>query len=100
MESKFIGRFWPYFGRSLLASFLSGITLGIAAPWCFCWLYKWHKEHTLVDGYKQTFDGKGIQLWGKILLWLLLTVITLGIYSFYLPIAWSKWIAKHTHFAR
>jgi hypothetical protein len=30
----------------------------------------------------------------------LLTVVTIGLYSFYLPIAFAKWVTKHTHFAR
>ena len=45
------------------------------------------------------FDGRAIQLFGNWIKWLLLTVITLGIYGFWLNIKIKKWITKHTHFA-
>ena len=43
------------------------------------------------------FDGKAIQLFGNWIKWVLLTTITLGIYSFWLNIKMKKWITKHTH---
>lgn len=100
MDSRFTGRFWGYLGRYLLTAFVGAITCGIALPWMFCWLLKWQKSNTYVDGYRLAFDGKGHQLLGRSLLWILLTVVTLGLYAFYLPIAAAKWVTKHTHFAR
>ncbi|MBO5752164.1 MAG: DUF898 family protein, partial [Proteobacteria bacterium] len=36
---------------------------------------------------------------GKWIIWALLTIITLGIYSFWLNIKLKQWKIKHTHFA-
>jgi uncharacterized membrane protein YjgN (DUF898 family) len=55
-------------------------------------------KNTTIDGKKLTFDGKGIQLFGNYIKWLLLTVITIGIYSLWLGIKMKQWVVKHTHF--
>ena len=47
---------------------------------------------------KSYFDGTSIQLFGNWIKWLLLCIITLGIYSFWVAIAIKKWKTKHTHF--
>ena len=44
------------------------------------------------------FDGKATQLFGNWIKWLLLCIITFGIYSFWLSISLKKWKVKHTHF--
>lgn len=84
---------------SILAWLMCVVTLGIAAPWAICLLYKWETEHTVIEGKRLYFDGTGMQLFGNWIKWLFLTIITLGIYSFWLKIALKKWIVKHTHFA-
>ncbi|HDU8533600.1 TPA: DUF898 family protein, partial [Enterococcus faecalis] len=38
-----------------------------------------------------------MQLFGHWIKWLLLTIITLGIYGFWLNIRLQQWITKHTH---
>jgi len=47
---------------------------------------------------KSYFDGKAIQLFGSWIKWFLLTIITLGIYRFWLPIKLRQWKTKHTSF--
>ena len=37
-------------------------------------------------------------LFGNYIKWILLTIVTLGIYSFWLGINMKKWVVKHTHF--
>ena len=44
-----------------------------------------------------TFDGNGGQLFGNYIKWFLLSIITLGIYSFWLTIKMQQWVTKHTH---
>ncbi len=97
-RSYFDGGFWGLLGRTLLANFVTSITLGIAFPWMYCWKQRWYAKHTVVCGKRTKFDGTGGQLIGKYLLWLLLTVITCGIYSWWMNIALKKWITKHTHY--
>lgn len=45
-----------------------------------------------------SFNGSAIQLFGNWIKWLILTIITLGIYAFWLNIALKKWKTKHTFF--
>ena len=40
-----------------------------------------------------------MQLFGNWIKWLLLTIVTLGIYSFWLNIKLIQWKTKHTEFA-
>ena len=86
-------------GWRLLGLLLSAITLGIAAPWATCMIYRWQAKHTLVEGQRLHFDGKGHQLLGHYLLWGLLILITFGIYTIFLPVQVRKWHVKHLSFA-
>ena len=62
-------------------------------------IYGWETRHTVVNGRRLAFDGTALQLFGNWIIWLLLCIITLGIYSFWVGIALRKWKAAHTHFA-
>lgn len=99
MESKFSGGLLGLIGINLLCGFLNLITLFIALPWTTCIKEKWIAKHTIIDGQQLTFDGNGAQLFGNYIKWLLLTFITIGIYSFWLNIRMKQWVTKHTHVA-
>ena len=62
-------------------------------------VYGWETKHTVVEGRRLKFNGTAIQLFGNWIKWLLLCIITLGIYGFWLSIALKKWKVKHTEFA-
>ena len=91
MESKFTGRLIGLIGVNLLQWLLT--------PWAVCIKQRWLARNTIIDGKRLTFDGTGGQLFGNYIKWLLLTIITLGIYSFWLSIKMQQWIVKHTHHA-
>ncbi|MDR2091441.1 MAG: DUF898 domain-containing protein [Clostridiales bacterium] len=95
-KSYFDGGLLGLIGVRILTAIVVGITFGIAYPWMEVYRQKWIAKHTVVDGYRLTFDGTGGQLFGKYILWCFLTVITFGIYAFWLVINAKKWIAKHT----
>ena len=59
----------------------------------------WEIRHTVVNGHRLTFDGTAMQLCGSWIKWLLLSIITFGIYGFWVGIALRKWKVKHTRFA-
>ena len=98
MESKFTGGLLGLIGISILQGIIMCCTLFIGTPWALCLKQSWLAKHTIIDGKKLTFDGKGGQLFGNFIKWMLLTIITFGIYSFWLTIKMKKWVAKHTHF--
>lgn len=61
-------------------------------------IVNWETKHTVIEGKRLRFDGHGIQLFGNWIKWLLLSIITIGIYSFWIPIKMKKWVTKHTFF--
>ena len=125
MKSKFTGDLWGWIGIKLLELLISIVTLGIAMPWAVCMRMRWYAKHTIVDGKRLVFDGKGIQLFGWCLGEVLFSIIPVGvyivcgellaldklylglalwiaatpwfIYVLYLPIRLQKWGVKHTH---
>jgi uncharacterized membrane protein YjgN (DUF898 family) len=99
MESRFTGRLIGLIGINILTGFLTIITLTLAYPAAVCMKERWIAKHTIIDGRQLVFDGKGIQLFGNYIKWFLLTIITIGIYSFWLGIKMKQWITKHTHMA-
>ena len=62
-------------------------------------IYVSEAKHTVIEGRRLTFDGKAIELFGNWIKWLLLTIITIGIYGFWARLALKKWRTKHTLFA-
>ena len=97
MESKFTGRLIGLIGINIATAFIVTITLGLGTPAAICMSKRWYAKHTIIDGQQLVFDGKGGQLFGKFIVWYLLTIVTLGIYSFWLPIKMEQWVASHTH---
>lgn len=94
-RSFFDGTTLGYIGVRLLAWFLCTVTLGIAFPWAWCYEKRWVYEHTCINGYRLRFDGRGIQIIGKWLLWILLTILTLTIFAWCIPVRLKKWEVKH-----
>ena len=64
--------------------------------WSFCIMQRWAIRHTIVGGYRLVFKGKAIGLWGNYIKWGVLCIITLFIYSFWVPVKFNKWLVKHT----
>ena len=97
--SEFRGRTIQLIGWRLLGLLLTGITLGIGAPWAYCMVLRWQIKHTYINGKQLYFDGKGLQLLGRYLVWGLLTLVTFGIYALFIPVRMRRWKAEHTRFA-
>ena len=97
MESKFTGGLLGMIGIGILQAIIITFTLGLGTPWAICLKEQWYAKHTIIDGHKLIFDGTGAQLFGNYIKWFLLTIITFGIYSFWLSIKMKQWVTKHTH---
>jgi len=85
-----------YVGWKILGFIITLFTFGICYPWSLCMVYGWKVNHTTIDGKRLKFNGKAISLFGHWILWGFLTIITLGIFSFWLSIFLKKWIVKNT----
>lgn len=97
--SKFTGKWYQLFGREVLIGFITVITLSFGTYWAICYLQRWYKSNTYVNGQQLAYDGKAIGLLGSIIKWVLLTIITCGIYSFWLNVKVIKWHTSHIVFA-
>ena len=75
------------------------VTLGLAAPWVICYAVGWERRHSVYSGRRLVFNGTGMQLFGKWIIWLLLTIVTCGLYGFVMGLKLEQWILSHTAFA-
>ena len=100
MESKFTGGLLGIIGIAILQVLVIIFTLGLGVPWAVCMKESWYVKHTTIDGLPLTFDGTGGQLFGNYIKWVLLTLITFGIYALWIPIKMKQWVTSHTHIIR
>lgn len=85
-----------FIGTGILSFLVTFLTFGICAPWGICMYFKWETEHTIVDGRRMKFTGSAFGLFGLWIKWWALSVITLGIYGFWMYPDLRRWIAKNT----
>lgn len=89
-NSYFDGGLLQLIGYRILGFLVTFLTFGICAPWAICLVYNWETKHTVINGQRLYFNGTAVGLFGNWIKWLLLTIVTLGIYSFWLSIALKK----------
>jgi len=92
---RFDGGAATYWGTGLLAFLVTTFTLGLAFPFALVLLLRWKAKHTYIEGRQVSFDGTGFGLFGNWLKWMFLTVITVGIYSFWIQPRLIKWSVEH-----
>ena len=97
-DSYFDGGVLELIGWRILACLISTITLGIATPWAQCMLYAWQFKHTVYNGKRLKFEGTGGDLFVNIFKWIFFSIITLGIYIFFIPVKRTKWVISNLHF--
>lgn len=97
-ESYFDGGVLQRFGWKILGHIVTAATLGICYPFAVCWLYEWEAKHTVIDGRRLKFTGSPAGLFGTWILCLVLTIVTVGIYGFYVPIKIRRWREANTFF--
>lgn len=97
-NSDWDGSVFDTFVNSLAASLIMTLTCFIATPWAICYIMKYVVSHAVIDGRRLRFVGTGGSLFGNWLKWLLLTVVTCGIYSFWVTPRLYKWIVSNIHY--
>lgn len=97
-DSYFDGGLIELIGWKLLSFLITIVTLGIASPWGACMIYSYEINHTVYNGKRLKFEGTGGDLFVNIFKWVLLSIITLGIYTWFIPIKKTKWVISHIHF--
>ena len=99
MKSKFKGGLLGLIGVNILSFLIIFCTIGLAAPWAVCIKYKWELNNTIIKGRKLKFVGSGSSLFLHYIKWWILTVITFGIYGFWLKIKMLQWKTENIVFA-
>ena len=97
-DSYFDGGVLELIGWRILAFLITIVTLGIAAPWAQCMLYSWQIKHTVYNGKRLKFEGTGGDLFVNIFKWIFFSIITLGIYIFFIPVRKARWVVSNIHF--
>ena len=97
-DSYFDGGLIELIGWRLLATIITIVTLGIASPWASCMLYNYQIKHTVYNGKRLKFVGTGGDLFVNNFKWVLLSIVTLGIYLWFIPVKKTKWVISNIHF--
>ena len=97
-DSYFDGGLIELIGWKLLSFLITIVTLGIGAPWGACMIYSYQINHTVYNGKRLRFEGTGGDLFVNIFKWVLLSIITLGIYTLFIPVRKTKWVISNIHF--
>lgn len=97
-DSYFDGSLIELIGWKLLSFLITIISFGIAAPWGACMIYAYQINHTVYNGKRLKFEGTGGDLFVNIFKWVLLSIITLGIYTLFIPVRKTKWVISNIHF--
>ncbi len=95
---SFDGGALDYLVARILSTLVTLFSLGLALPWGICIMERWRAAHTVVNGHRLAFNGTGLQLFGNYIKWWFFTVVTLGIYSFWLIPKITRWTVEHTTF--
>ena len=85
-RSYFDGGLFQLIGYRLLGCIITVCTFGICLPWSYTMIYNWETKHTVINGQRLQFNGSAVGLFGNWIKWFLLTIITFGIYGFWVGI--------------
>lgn len=97
---RFDGGAATYVGTGMLAVLITVCTLGVCYPFALVLRERWRAKHSSIDGYPLVFTGSATGLFGNWIKWLLLSVITLGVYLFWVGPRIAEWKWEHTDFDR
>jgi uncharacterized membrane protein YjgN (DUF898 family) len=95
---QFDGGAATYLGVGILSFLITFFTFGIALPYALVLKQRWKATHTFIGGRRLKFVGSGTSLFLSWIKWLLLILLTLGIYGFWVMPRVTKWIVENTDF--
>ena len=89
-NSYFDGGVLGLLGTNILAGLVLAVPF-VGPAWSKIIKLRWETGHTVVDSRRHIFVGSVGGLFVKYLLWGLLTVITLGIFAWFMPVKVLRW---------
>ena len=97
---RFDGGAATYVGTGILAALITILTAGICYPFALVLRERWRAKHSYIDGFQLVFTGSAVGLFGNWIKWLLLSILTVGIYLFWVGPRIAQWKWEHTDFDR
>ena len=98
-QFAFDGGAATYLGTALLAFFITVLTLGICYPFALVLRERWRAKHSYIEGRQLVFNGSAWGLFGLWWKWLILIIITIGIYGFWVGPRLYRWRWENTSWA-
>lgn len=95
----FDGGAGTYLGTAILGALITLLTVGICYPFALVLMERWRCKHTYIDRQQLIFTGSAVGLFGRCILWLFLTIITVGIYLFWVAPKLQQCKTVNTDFA-
>ena len=92
MEPKFSGTVLQIFLFCLWMPIVAVLSLGLAMPFLVCIIMRWVCDNSVVSGKHYRFTGSAGDLFGTWIKWLLLSLVTFGIYSFWAARNMIRWV--------
>ena len=96
---KFSGGAASWFGTQILGVLITICTIGICYPFAVVLVERWRAKNTFLHGRQLLFIGTGWGIFGLWIKWLLLSIITLGIYTFWVYPRLMQWKVENTVYA-
>ncbi len=99
-ESRLNSSVETYVGTLALCGYTGLLTLalfGFGVVWAFNRYTRWYFNYKVVDGYKIVYECSSWRLFGKLLVYGLLTAVTFGIFSFFLPRKIMRYLTSKMH---
>lgn len=96
---RFTGGAASWFGTQILGLLITVCTLGICYPFAVVLVERWRAKNTYLQGRQLAFVGTGWGIFGLWMKWLLLCIITVGIYSFWMYPRLVQWKVEKTVYA-
>ena len=97
LRSSYNGSVGAHFFMILGTSLISIIPFVL--PAALCYRIRWNIKHTTVTGVPLVFEGKAGQLFGKLIKWGILSILTLTLYGMIVaPVRYKEWVAANTVF--
>lgn len=96
---QFRGGAASWFGTQILGIVITNCTIGICYPFAVVLVERWRAKNTYLYGRQMQFVGTGWGIFGMWIKWLLLSIITLGIYTFWVYPRLMQWKVEKTVYA-
>ena len=96
--SEFTGSLLDNIAVSIVAALLVVVTFGFGLPFAVTYKQRWVASNTYIQGRRLKFVGSGGDLFAQWIKWIILMIITLGIYSLWVNLKFHQWVIRNTVF--